>query len=229
MNHVGKTVTKLIFNSLNQGIDRLRLVFEAIPWYKNIAQEDRIVQIIDQLRVFTTDWQGEFGALAKYEEVTESEYKKGLFIVNSCGQGHEALLALMLIDRANVIDDYRKRERRRIGSMKVVPVAGEPCDECPICREELNKENEDGVTEHGVRIVYCCSNVFGNKCLALWSEGGAGTCPMCNTRLPEEVVEQLIEGGFDDGEDDEGAEGNFDEGESKIVDEDTLAAVERLD
>jgi hypothetical protein len=187
---------------------------------KVITQQTHTNNILEQLRTFKKQWEQEYGLMSDYGSITTQEYQEGLFRIRSSGQGQKILLGLLLADRSSVINRTRQIRRQFLGFIDGdVLAVGNHHEECPFCIEEMNVPREDGTTEKGVRLVYCCSRTFGIVYLLNWFKyavvGDNGqpekrdTCPNCREKVSEIVRGRIIEEAEGDSEED-------DDGEEKV-------------
>ncbi|KFY03283.1 hypothetical protein O988_01580 [Pseudogymnoascus sp. VKM F-3808] len=118
-----------------------------------------------------------------------------LVYLNSSPQAIKMLVICMVTDRIHALDELRNERRQQIGAT-LVNIEDLPSDakDCPICRETLGVQNELGELELPVRLVSCCGQYAGERCLQEWYQSLEGrSCPLWE--ISEEQRQAPEEGG----------------------------------
>jgi len=114
---------------------------------------------------------------------------------------------MLMLKLQKVVDFYLincgiEAAQRRLGQLPAGHVIIVPeedvaeTDYCNICREPFGTLDEDGKTEHCVKIV-TCNHTFGNQCLIIWLKSNK-TCPLCRRCVvphaqPQRLAEDAAE------------------------------------
>lgn len=123
--------------------------------------------------------------------------KKGKCVVhlNSSPEVIKMFVICMVTDRIHALDVLRLNRRRQIG-LSYIAVKDLPntSKDCPICHEPLGALNEDGKIEYPVRLLCCCGQYIGERCLKEWYRYFNGTsCPVCRGVPTKTFFEKLFE------------------------------------
>ncbi|KFX92909.1 hypothetical protein V490_05100 [Pseudogymnoascus sp. VKM F-3557] len=118
-----------------------------------------------------------------------------LVYLNSSPQAIKMLVICMVTDRIHALDELRNERRQQIGAT-LVNIEDLPSDakDCPICRETLGVQNELGELELPVRLVSCCGQYAGERCLQEWYQSPEGrSCPLCRRTPSSSFFEKLYQ------------------------------------
>jgi hypothetical protein len=132
----------------------------------------------------------DFWARLKYEDDCQPSLAERMLMLN-----------LQKVVNFYLINCGIEEAQRRLGQVPagccIVPEEDvAETDYCNICREPFGTLDEDGKTEHCVKIV-TCNHTFGNQCLILWLKSNK-TCPLCRRRVvphaqPHRLAEDAAE------------------------------------
>lgn len=134
-------------------------------------------------------------------EISKRQIKKSiakrhgrcLVYLNSSPQAIKMLVICMVTDRIHALDELRNKRRQETGAT-LASIEDLPSDakDCPICREALGVQNEVGDIECPVRLVSCCGQYAGEKCLQEWYRSPEGrNCPLCRRTPSSSFFEKL--------------------------------------
>ncbi|OBT48916.1 hypothetical protein VE00_00560 [Pseudogymnoascus sp. WSF 3629] len=118
-----------------------------------------------------------------------------LVYLNSSPQAIKMLVICMVTDRIHALDELRHKRRQETGGT-LVSIEDLPSDakDCPICRETLGVESEAGEIEYPVRLVSCCGQYAGERCLQEWYRSPEGrSCPLCRRTPSSSFFEKLYQ------------------------------------
>ena len=110
---------------------------------------------------------------------------KCLVYLNSSPEAIKMFVICMVTDRIHALDELRNNRRQATGftSVSLEELPSNATD-CPICREALGVRNEQDGLECPVRLVSCCGQYAGGRCLQQWFRYSRDSrCPLCR-RIP---------------------------------------------
>lgn len=138
--------------------------------------------------------------MAEHPKPLPKHIHDGTIHIASTGQGAQVLLGLILSNRAAVADKHREWYRLDIGFLPVnVNELPQDSKDCSICRDPLEVENEEGRSEDAIRLIFCCGQVIGRRCLEEWLETNdvKASCPNCRANFSTSFIHKLLELGND--------------------------------
>lgn len=150
--------------------------------------DEQIDEVVSQLR--------DHVEIPKWRQVKKSVAKKQkrcLVYLNSSPQAIKMLVICMVTDRIHALDELRHKRRQETGAT-LVSIEDLPSDaeNCPICREALGALNEMGEIENPLRLVSCCGQYAGERCLQEWYRSPEGrSCPLCRCTPSSSFFEKL--------------------------------------
>lgn len=115
--------------------------------------------------------------------------------INSIPEVIKMFVIMIVTDRIHALDALRQTRRHEIG-MAYVSVGDLPtgADNCPICSEPFGTLREDGESDDPVRLVCCCGQYVGERCLKMWYRKYGGACPFCRTPPTDSLIDKLFDG-----------------------------------
>jgi len=115
--------------------------------------------------------------------------------VNSIPEVIKMFVIMIVTDRIHALDALRQTRRHEIG-MAYVSVGDLPkgADNCPICSEPFGTLRKDAESDDPVRLVCCCGQYVGARCLKMWYRKYGGACPFCRTPPTDSLIDKLFDG-----------------------------------
>lgn len=150
--------------------------------------DEQVDEVISQLKD-----QVEISKRRQLKKAVAKKQGRCLVYLNSSPQAIKMLVICMVTDRIHALDELRNKRRQETGAT-LVSVQDLPSDakDCPICRETLGVHNEVGELECPVRLVSCCGQYAGERCLQEWYRSPQGlSCPLCRRTPSSSFFEKL--------------------------------------
>lgn len=183
----------------------LQYIEHGIEEWKSIKWQMHSDSVSTAMRIFRGHWENHYGMMAEFPATLPEHFHDGVISIKSTGQGANILLGLILSNRATVADKSRDWARLDTG-FKEVAIEELPNDsrDCSICRDPLGVENEEGYEESAIRLIFCCGQIIGRRCLKNWLDPAERqtSCPTCRAKFSTSFINKLR------GKEDGGAEVN---------------------
>ena len=203
----GSTVSLILQENLKRWSRDLEEKLRGDTELKPIKHAQSVQLVMDHLKIFHDDYESKFGLMEKTGMPALRDDTKTC--ISSTGYCAKAFLGLLMADRVHVADRQRTQERKKIGFVhqEVSTLAADSKD-CPICQENLGVENLEGKKESPIKLVICCGQIVGKKCLKTWLKTSAcvdilkENCPICRYGFPKAFLEKLLGEPEDDEKDD---------------------------
>lgn len=179
-------------------------VFKLIPKTPFRTPHHEVVPIMVAIqrrtKQFKLIWEKYFGIMDKDRTLYKiAPHGRPAVNVKSTGAASQILMHSMLDDRVKVLQERRLRWRQKmcflegVCFLKEIPHLEPPADkECPICTTEYCTEMPEGTMEAPLRMIACCGNYLGSKCLRRWVKTGNASCPICREKLSFRFCSILI-------------------------------------
>ncbi|KFY15316.1 hypothetical protein V492_02069 [Pseudogymnoascus sp. VKM F-4246] len=157
---------------------------------EELEYDEQVDEVVSQLK--------DHASLSKRRQLKKTVAKKQgrcLVYLNSSPQAIKMLVICMVTDRIHALDELRLQRRQETGAT-LVNIEDVPSDarDCPICREALGLPNELGDVECPVRLVSCCGQYAGDRCLQEWYRSPEGrSCPLCRRTPSSSFFEKLYQ------------------------------------
>ena len=143
---------------------RLREELELRP----IREQEHVRLIMTYLDIFQTVYESKFGKIQDSRRSAENA-DGNVFIKRSTGYGTKVFLGLLMADRLHAVNHTRKVERERIGFVALeASLLDSDLRDCPVCQDRMGFQNIEGAREAPIKLVICCGQVIGNRCLKIW-------------------------------------------------------------
>lgn len=152
--------------------------------------DEQVDEVVSQLKD-----QVEISKRRQLKKVFAKKQGRCLVYLNSSPQAIKMLVICMVTDRIHALDELRNKRRQQTGAT-LVNVEDLPSDakDCPICREAFGVQNEQEEIESPVRLVSCCGQYAGERCLQEWYRSPQGlSCPLCRRTPSSSFFEKLYQ------------------------------------
>jgi hypothetical protein len=170
------------------------------PGFRPIRELEHVDLIMEYLKVFQKAYEDRYGKMESGKPSSAfGEIKDHIVFIKSTCYGVKVVLGLLMADRMHVVERKRKLERAIIGFMEVEveDLEGDGKD-CPICQDPMGVESPEGTVEIPLRLVICCGQVIGGRCLRAWlgelmyHDTCRNNCPTCRFKFPKSFLENLF-------------------------------------
>lgn len=162
-----------------------------------IRQTEQVHLIMTYLQTYQRLFDSTFGLMEEQSHPPSDDDEHCKVRIRSTGFAAKVFLGIIMADRLSAVIQKRKELRESTGFLPVeVQDLSEDSKDCPICCDELGVPNPEGVQEEPIRLVICCHQVFGEKCLKLWLKENWKTfdrdsCPNCRFKFPGTFLTKL--------------------------------------
>jgi len=163
---------------------------------KPIRTAHQVQLIMEYLSWYHRDYESAYGVMEKYDG--PQDIPKETVMIRSTGYAAEVFLGIIMADRVRALNQKRKAlcETQGFVSVETSTLKGDD-KYCSICCDELGVANPEGDIEEPVRMVTCCHQVFGEKCLKIWLKENwktfdRDTCPNCRFKFPQAFIRKLL-------------------------------------
>ena len=195
----GEPMLRILRNTLKEWAQEMIALVNRDPGLRPIREQEHVDLIMNHLKIFQAYYEDKFGKMETAKQCSAfGEIKDNTVFIKSTGYGVKVVLGLIMADRMHVVEKKRKNERERRGFMLVaVEDLEHDSKECPICHDPMGVESPDGSKESPIRLVICCGQVLGMRCLKTWLaecvfDEPHDNCPICRFTFPTSFLKTLF-------------------------------------
>lgn len=192
----GSVVTTIMKEVMKEWANALWAKLQQHSTLRRIFESEHSKLIMEYLCIFEEEYEYAFGEM---EESPADEIVNAVVKIRSTGFGAKIFLGLIMADRVHAISDRHERERLQIGFEVLDPsTLADSSKDCPVCQDPMGVENSEGTKEAAIKLITCCGQVVGHRCLKTWlgeyiyGNIHRDTCPLCRFKFPQHFVQKLF-------------------------------------